>query len=149
MFTVALNNLAIGECTGNDIKLFESRQISSMMTEPPVEAIRLFRTNDEVNAYNINALNNMSVVGEISVADDEAIGDVTAEVKQYALKLVSNMPTQKTYGLPSTITLKEGAKYMITVNTNVEDGLVNGANGILRKITVVNAKVVKVLISVL
>src|SRR5258708_6925864 len=108
VFAEALNNLAIGECTSNDIKLFESRHISSMMTEPPVEAIRLFRTNDEVNAY-ISALNNMPAIGEISVADDEANGDVTAEVKQYALKLVSNMPTQKTYGLPSTITLKEGA----------------------------------------
>src|SRR6266581_4768665 len=97
VFAEALNNLAIGECTGNDIKLFESRQISSMMTEPPVEAIRLFRTNDEVNAYNINALNNMPAIGVISVAEDEAIGDVSAEIKHHALSIISNMPTQKTY----------------------------------------------------
>ncbi len=144
VFAIALNNLATGECTDKDIELFKSRQLSSTTEHQPVDAIRLFRTNNEVNEYNINALNNIASKEEICLADDDAIGDVTADIKHYALKVISNMPTQKTYGLPSTITFKEGAKYMITVNINVEDGLVNGANGILRKIITVNSKVVRV-----
>ncbi|CAM4981728.1 unnamed protein product, partial [Rotaria socialis] len=40
-----------------------------------------------------------------------------------------NFKAPETYGLPLEIDLKVGAKYMMTVNSDTEDGLVNGACG--------------------
>ncbi|XP_044598214.1 ATP-dependent DNA helicase PIF1-like, partial [Cotesia glomerata] len=82
-FAKALNNLANGTLTENDMSLFESRIVKAD-NDIPEGAIHLFRTNDEVDK------------------------------------------------LPSNLLLSIGIKYMVTVNIDVEDGLVNGAVGITR-----------------
>ncbi|CAM4844064.1 unnamed protein product [Rotaria magnacalcarata] len=47
---------------------------------------------------------------------------------------MKNLKTTETYGLPLKIDLKVGAKFMMTANSDTEDGLVNGACGQLIKI---------------
>lgn len=42
--------------------------------------------------------------------------------------------TYETQGLCTTLTLKTTAKYLIAVNVDTPDGLVNGATGVLREI---------------
>jgi hypothetical protein len=44
---------------------------------------------------------------------------------------VCNLQTKDFNGLPTKLELKIGIKYMVTLNINVEDGLVNGNCGIL------------------
>lgn len=50
------------------------------------------------------------------------------------LKFYANKPSRETSGLPGSIRLKIGIKYMVTTNIDVEDGLVNGACGTLKYI---------------
>lgn len=45
---------------------------------------------------------------------------------------MKKMPKHQTLGLPHKLQLKIGIRYMITSNIDLEDGLVNGATGILR-----------------
>lgn len=51
-----------------------------------------------------------------------------------------NDDPKKTNGIPYKIVLKKTIKYMIVVNINTNDGLVNGATGILRDIDCISAK---------
>ena len=50
------------------------------------------------------------------------------------MEQISLLETAETQGLPSLLQLKTGIRYMITVNIDVCDGLVNGVSGILKKI---------------
>ena len=60
---------------------------------------------------------------------DFCVGDGLASIREKVLSNIKNLKTTETYGLPLQIDLKVGAKYMMTVNLDIEDGLVNGACG--------------------
>ena len=45
-----------------------------------------------------------------------------------------NLRATETRGLPKKLVLKLTARYMVTNNVDTEDGLVNGADGILHRI---------------
>jgi hypothetical protein len=139
-FAMALNNLASGSCTIEDIQLFKSREISINHNRPPPNSINLFRTNADVDHYNMTVLCINNSKAFESLADDIAEGDVSAEVKQKALNIITLKKRTETYGLPTNILLKEDGNYMITVNIDTEDGLVNGASGVLKKIEAVANK---------
>lgn len=49
-FITALNNMAVGDMTENDIELIRTRQMEEKMV--PADAIRLYPTNEEVDKYN-------------------------------------------------------------------------------------------------
>lgn len=50
------------------------------------------------------------------------------------LETVSRLSTQQTYGLPKSLILKVGAKYMLTINIDTADGLTNSSTGVLTAI---------------
>ena len=123
-------------CTNEDIVLFKSRENKVL----PLNAINLFRTNADVDHFNLTCLNkNLNIAYECR-AEDIAEGDVSADVKQNTLKIIEMKKRTETYGLATNILLKEEGNYMITVNINTEDGLVNGASGILKKIEAIEGK---------
>ncbi|CAF4550151.1 unnamed protein product [Rotaria sp. Silwood2] len=93
------------------------------------DAIRVFRSNAEVDAYNTRVLTSLNTEGAIANAYDFCIDDGLASVREKVLSNVKNLKTTETYDLPLKIDLKVGAKYMMTVNIDTEDGLVNGACG--------------------
>ena len=57
------------------------------------------------------------------------------------MKSFENRKKQECGGLCSELLLKIGIKYMIVINIDLEDGLVNGACGILKHITFSNKDV--------
>ncbi|CAF1275284.1 unnamed protein product [Rotaria magnacalcarata] len=97
-------------------------------------AIRIFRSNTEVDAYNTKVLASLNTEGTTANAYDFCVGDELASIKEKLLSNVKNLKTTETYGLPLKIDLKVSAKYMMTVNSDTKDGLVNGACGKLIKI---------------
>ncbi|CAF1560346.1 unnamed protein product [Rotaria magnacalcarata] len=128
-FAIALSNLAKGMMTSEDINLLKSRIVSVDKLEGTENAIRVFRSNAEVDAYNAKALASLNTERATANAYDFCVGDGLASIKEKVLSNVKNLKTTETYGLPLKIDLKVGAKYMMTVNFDTEDGLVNGACG--------------------
>ncbi|CAF1163397.1 unnamed protein product [Rotaria sordida] len=128
-FAIALSNLAKGMMTLEDINLFKSRIISAEKLNVVEDAIRVFRSNAEVDAYNAKVLSSLNTEGATANAYDFCVGDGLASVKEKVLTNVKNLKTTETYGLPLEINLKVDAKYIMTVNIDIEDGLVNGAFG--------------------
>ena len=132
-FIMALNNLAIGQMSKDDINLIESRQVSE--PEIPIGAIRLFSENKNVDIFNTNKINNHPGEEYSAEAKDIILGKVTDATKTRVLDSLKNKKNSEVNGLPYIIQLKLGIKYMITNNIDVEDGLVNGACEILKHIS--------------
>ncbi|CAF4833876.1 unnamed protein product, partial [Rotaria socialis] len=128
-FAIALSNIAKGTMTLEDINLLKSRIVSTENLEMIEDPIMIFRSNAEVDAYNTKVLASLNIDGATANAYDFCVGDGLASIKEKVLSNVKNLKTAETYGLPLKIDLKVGAKYMMTVNSDTEDGLVNGACG--------------------
>lgn len=69
-----------------------------------------------------------------SQAIDKVRGNPSATSNAQALYTLAELPTKSTYGLPRTVNLQIGIRYMVTTNLDVADGLFNGACGIMKYI---------------
>lgn len=127
VFAISLSNMAKGMMTPEDIDLLKSRIVPKENSEVMRDAIRVFRSKAEVDAYNTKVLASLNTEG--ATANAFCVGDGSASIREKVLKNIRNLKTTETYGLPLQIDLKVGAKYMMTVNFDIEDGLVNGACG--------------------
>ena len=135
VFVGALNHMARGQMTPAEVALFQGR-VAQNQAEIPREALHLFRTNAEVNMHNNQALAAIQATEYISHANDVYLGP--ASYQRQRLEQARNLEISKTYGLPLKIAFKVGARYMVTSNIDTQDGLVNGAIGILGAITLRN-----------
>ena len=133
LFAEALNRLADGALTTEDIQLFRSRVVSETL-QPPPDAIRLFGSNKDCAEYNITVHQSLSTEEALSIAYDRVQGNCTTQQKQFLLENTKSLPTKDTDGLPNSVLLKVGAIYMISLNVDVADGLFNGSTGVLKKI---------------
>lgn len=134
-FAEALNRLAIGRCNDKDIALFKSREIQNNGLVPPSSSIRLKYSNSDVSCYNQKVLDSLCTEGIISFANDRVQGRGNKEHHGAIRAAAKKLPLQKTQNLPLELKLKLSARYMMTVNCDTSDGLVNGAIGTLQKIT--------------
>lgn len=73
-FVNALNNLAIGQMTEDDIKVIKSRETSE--SDVPIDAIRIFRANADVDAYNEKRIAAMEGELIVNMAQDNVIGKI-------------------------------------------------------------------------
>jgi hypothetical protein len=132
-FIEALNNLAIGKLNDENIKLFRSREVAENCV--PNDAIRLYFDNTSVDKYNKKKIDSLENELIVSVAEDSILGQMKAGSKKKALQSLKHKKLSDTSGLQYKLYLKVDIKYMVTVNIDVEDGLVNGACGTLKMIT--------------
>ncbi|CAF4793393.1 unnamed protein product, partial [Rotaria sp. Silwood2] len=70
IFAIALSNIAKGIMTLEDINLLKSRIVSNENLEIMGEAIRVFRSNAEVDTYNTRVLASLNTEGAIANAYD-------------------------------------------------------------------------------
>ncbi|XP_050339187.1 uncharacterized protein LOC126765663 [Bactrocera neohumeralis] len=131
-FAIALNRMASGTMTNDDISLIQTRVVNS--EEVPDDAIHLFWSNEETNNFNALKLSRITTEAISSTAKDSVRGMGIGDQQGNILERVQLFKTSETQGLPYQLTLKTTAKYMITVNINTCDGLVNGATGELMQI---------------
>lgn len=80
-FAIALDHLATGDLTEEDIHLFRSRQVKSI-AEVPDNAIHLFRSNLEVNAFNVAKLQRIQGELVIATAIDKLRGDISSSIEK-------------------------------------------------------------------
>lgn len=131
-FVNALNHLVIGQMTEADVELIKSRQTAEK--DIPTTAVRLYKTNAEVDSYNMMRIKDTPGDLIMSQARDSIIGKISKAMRTQKLKTMKTMPKHQTYGLPYILHLKIGIRYMISINIDIGDGLVNGVSGILRYI---------------
>ena len=134
-FALALNNFANCCLTEDDTNLFTSRIIQKDFYENlPIKSIHLFSTNASVNAHNETVLNALTTEGFRFIAIDSLVGDTAGDITDKLSNVIKHLKVCDTQGLPYELFLKLGARYLMTVNNDIQDGLVNGATGLLKKI---------------
>ena len=141
IFAQALNNLTQFKLTAEDRALFEDRVFSEnsnreerRLDKIPVNCIHLFTTNKDVDAHNYAVINRNVEKGFETKCFDSFSTGLSVNQREKVMEQISLLETAETQGLPSVLQLKTGIRYMITVNIDVYDGLVNGVSGILKKI---------------
>ncbi|KAK3930352.1 ATP-dependent DNA helicase, partial [Frankliniella fusca] len=134
----------------NERKMLESRMIRKNNLEVPPNAIRIFKRNKDVDNYNIQKLheNPHEKIIPLEARDRmeknrEYVHSGSAKSLRrreasadYFLEKARALTTQQARGLPSNLLAVVGFPYMLTVNIDTSDGLVNGAVGILEWIEV-------------
>ena len=134
-FARALNNFANCCMSENDIDLFMSRIIGKDSIENlPIKSIHLFSTNASVNAHNETVLNALTTEGCRFIDIDSLVGDTAGGIADKLREVLKQLKVSDTQGLPYELYLKLAARYLMTLNSDIQDGLVNGATGILQRI---------------
>jgi len=93
----------------------------------------LFSTNQAVDSHNVKIFNNSKNQKVNICAVDIVIGDLSDELKERLKQKIPNDPT-KTMGLFSVCSVHVTAKYDLTTNVSVLDGMTNGAECTVEKI---------------
>lgn len=132
-FVEALNAIAMGNMTAGHKNLFEKR-IASDESVVPSNAIFLFYRNENVNAFNMKNINDITSnknMKYIAAANDE-ISHTAKDIRKNfdekkAIQSFKNLPYNKANGLPNELIIKKDIRYMMTRNLNVADGLCNGS----------------------
>ncbi|KAJ8048639.1 hypothetical protein HOLleu_01030 [Holothuria leucospilota] len=128
-FAQLLNRLREGNQTADDLATLEARQFSS--DNVPKEATHLFQTNDQVNAHN-NKMFDLLTTTKVQIpAIDVVTGDVNKAVKKTILDHIPKNPNL-TMGLIGNMSLAVGQRVDLCLNVEVDDGLINGASGIVK-----------------
>lgn len=113
----ALNNLAAGTMTTEDVSLIKSREVRD--EDVPVEAIRLFSTNKTVTDYNDAKIENHPGKMYRCLAKDHISGKtITEERKTKIREILSKKLPKETGGLTIELLFKIGIKYMMTSNVD-------------------------------
>ena len=100
--------------------LFKSRLVSG--NDYPQDIIHIFATNKKVNAHNKRKLQELkSVISTLTAVDIIHSGGKTYKSRKPENALDAS--------LPATVDVAVGARIMLCVNIDTEDGLVNGAFG--------------------
>jgi hypothetical protein len=109
IFAIALSNMAKGTMTSEDIDLLKSRVVLNENSEVIRDAISVFGSNAEVDAYNTKVLASHNTEGATANSYDFYVGDGSASIREKVLNKIRNLKTTETYGLPLQIDLKVGA----------------------------------------
>ncbi|KAJ8030293.1 ATP-dependent DNA helicase PIF1 [Holothuria leucospilota] len=128
-FAQLLNRLREGNQTSDDITVLKARQFS--VDEVPKEATHLFQTNDQVNAHNDKMFHLLKTAKVEIPAIDIVTGDVSKTVKEITLNHIPKNPNL-TMGLTGNMSLAVGQRVDLCLNVAVDDGLINGASGIVK-----------------
>lgn len=129
-FVQLLNRLRTGNCLDNDLEILKSRIISTDDPSYPTEALHVFAENSLVNDHNNKMLEKLDSPSVTLVAFDKYPQNVSSSVIQ---KTLSRSHCQ-TGGLHKELTIKEGARVMVTTNIDIEDRLINGQLGTVKQI---------------
>ena len=134
-FARALNNFANCCLTEDCINLFTSRIIlKDSIQNLPIKYIHLFSTNASVNAHNETVPNALTTEGCRFIAIDSFVGNTAVCITDKLSNVIKHLKVSDTQGLPYELFLKLGARYLMTLNNYIQDGLVKCATGLLKKI---------------
>ena len=130
-----MNNFANCTLTEEDNGLFLSRQFGKeSLNNLPPKVTHLFSTNASVKAHNDSVLNALTTEGCKFTAIDSLAGDTGSGITDKFRDSLKQLKVSDTQSLPYKLFLKISARYLMSINNDASDGLVNGATGILQRI---------------
>ncbi|XP_020622509.1 uncharacterized protein LOC110060102 [Orbicella faveolata] len=131
-FAQLLNRLREGNQSEGDISILQQRLLNVRPEQDnyPMNMGHLYTTNASVDAHN-NALYTLSKADKAQIkAVDVIVGDISDDLKKQMKNKIPDDPTQ-TMGLYSLVSVATAAKYDLTTNIDVTDGLTNGAECVI------------------
>ena len=134
-FAEILNRIREGKHTEADIAVLKKRilNLSSQHPDYPINSTHLFSTNMAVDQHNHDIFLKSTNEKVKIKAIDIVLGDLSDELKERLKKQIPNDPS-KTMGLYSVCSILNDAKYDLTTNVSVVDGMTNGAECIIKKV---------------
>ena len=134
-FAEVLNRLREGKHSEHDINCLKERLLHTVPGSEnyPMETTHLFTTNASVNAHN-NGMYAKCESDKCQIkAIDIVVGDISDDLMKQMKDKIPNDPT-KTMGLYSLTSIATNAKYDLTTNVDVTDGLTIGAECVITNI---------------
>ena len=134
-FAELLNRLREGKHNQNDIKVLKERIVKIKPGEKnyPINETHIYSTNAQVNDHN-SAMYQTSHTQKAQIkCIDIVVGDMSDDLKNKVKEKIPDDHT-KTMGLFNVVSVAVGAKYDLTTNVNVTDGMTNGAECVREKI---------------
>ena len=133
-FAQLLNRLRLNEMTEEDKQVLQTRVFDRDTGDYPKDAVHLFARNFYVKKHNDNILSQLP--GEkfvIPCHDNVVSANIPAKECQ---TLINSLPDDysKTGQLMKSLTVVVGMIVVHTANVDVEDGLTNGATGVVKEI---------------
>ena len=133
-FAQLLNRLRLNEMTEEDKQMLQTRVFDRDTGDYPKDAVHLFARNFYVKKHNDNILSQLP--GEkfvIPCHDNVVSSNIPAKECQW---LINSLPDDysKTGQLIKSLTVVVGMIVVHTANVDVEDGLTNGATGVVKQI---------------
>ena len=134
-FAQLLNRLREGKHSEDDITILKQRLLNVRPGQDnyPMTMAHLYTTNASVNDHN-NALYTPTKADKAQIkAVDIVVGDISDDLKKQMKNKIPD-DTTKTMGLYSLVSVATAAKYDLTANMDVSDGLTNGAECVIENI---------------
>ena len=134
-FAELLNRLREGMHSEDDIAILKQRILNKRPEQDsyPMNMTHLFTTNASEDAHN-NALYSRTKTDKAQIKSvDIIVGDISDDLKKQMKNKIPDDPT-KTMGLYSVVSVATAAKYDLTTNIDVTDGLTNGAECVIENI---------------
>ena len=133
-FAHLLNRLRLNEMTEEDKEKVQTRIVDRDSDDYPKDALHLFAENKFVDEHNNNILSQMPGEKVVIPSHDSAVSaNNPAKECQNLINKLSDDYT-KTGRLMKSLTLVVGMIVAHTANVDVEDGLTNGATGVVKYI---------------
>jgi len=130
-FAELLNRLREGHHSDSDLEILRSRIITPQSPDYPVSAQHLFKTNSQVEIFNMSVYDSCTEKKCLINSVDSVVGAISEHMTSHVLNMIPT-DSRKTMQLPSVLPLAVGCRYEISVNVNVTDGLANGAGGVIK-----------------
>ncbi|XP_057292445.1 uncharacterized protein LOC130621150 [Hydractinia symbiolongicarpus] len=120
-----LNNVRLGTLSSQDEHLIRSRFIDENSKHYPINALHIYAENEPARVHNARLLNSLNS----ALITIDAIDQVPKEVPSHVYERIQNLSQSRTGGLAFQLSLKIGAKAMLTSNIDIPDKLINGQIG--------------------
>ncbi|XP_066911415.1 uncharacterized protein [Clytia hemisphaerica] len=139
-FVNLLNNIRVGIMTEEDERILKSKLISQADPNYPWDALHLFAENSMVKAHNDIMIETLLT----PVIDLFAIEQYPRGLVESKIQEIRNKNYTDTGGIPYKLTLRVGARVLLTTNVDINDRLVNGQLGTVKHIKVLNGRCEKI-----
>ena len=131
-FTELLNRFRIASQTDDDIQCIQSRLVHPKDSDYPVHALHIFAENAPVDKHNNEHLQHLTT----PLHKLKAIDQYPPHVTKQDIDRMLTRGRSETGGLDSEILVKENCRVMLTTNIDINDRLINGQMGTIKKIAI-------------